>query len=175
VGYLLTVLLALLIVPAVWVRGQAGAWSLLVIDLPLFALSGLSVARFYVLAQAETLGTWRGIVRWLPFLMVVGAGLSLNNARAVWEALRGRASEFRRTPKYNLARGESASRRHYRAAIHGDTWIEAALGLYFAAAAVAAGVSRLWGAIPFFLLFAAGYAYTAGLTVAQAARRWRHP
>ena len=170
-GYVMLLGLALLVVPAVWLRSGISAWQLVAIDLPLFSLSSLSVTAFYLIAQRQTLGSWSGILRWVPFLMALGMGLSINNTRAVFEALRGQASEFRRTPKYNLSRGELLGSRRYRSGINRDTWIELALAAYFAVATAAAGASGLWGAVPFLLLFEVGFAYTALITLVQAAQR----
>jgi hypothetical protein len=125
---------------------------------------------FYVLAQREALGRRRGPLRWVPFLMAVGVGLSVTNARAVLEALGGRITEFSRTPKYNLAPGERASSRRYRAAFTHDTWIELGLAAHFTLAVAAAGIAGLWAAVPFLLLFQAGYGYTALSAVVQALR-----
>jgi len=160
------VLLALLVVPSVWLRADTAPWMFAAVDLPIFTLSTLSVVAFYMVAQREAFGTWRGSVRWVPFMMAIGIGLSINNARAVSEALAGRASEFRRTPKYNLTAGEKPASRRYRVGINRDTWIELLLALHFAAA-----WAGLWGAIPFLLLFEVGYGYTAMTTLLQASRR----
>ena len=105
--------------------------------------------------------------------MAVGIGLSVNNARAVLEALRGRTSEFRRTPKYNLPDGADPADRRYRIGANRDSWIELSLAVYFAVACVAALASGLWAAVPFLLLFEVGYAYTAlsSLGVSKAASR----
>jgi cellulose synthase/poly-beta-1,6-N-acetylglucosamine synthase-like glycosyltransferase len=171
IGYVLMLLLALLVVPAVFLRAGISAWMIVAVDVPLFTLSTLSIASFYLVAQREALGRWSGIARWIPLLMAVGIGLSINNSRAVLEALGGKVSEFRRTPKYNLAHGESIAQRRYRVTVNRDTWIELGLTVYFAAAVGAAAVSRLWGAIPFLLLFLVGYGHSALTTLAQAARR----
>jgi len=171
VGYLLMVLLALLVVPAVWLRREISAWLILAVDLPLFTFSTFSVMTFYLVAQREALGTLRGILRWAPFLMAVGIGLSINNARAVLEALCGHASEFHRTPKYNLVKGESLVGRRYREGINRDTWVEAALALYFALAVGAAAISGLWAAIPFLMLFEIGFAYTAAVALIQSGQK----
>jgi hypothetical protein len=140
------------------------------VDLPLFLLSTVSIGMFYVQAHREALGSIKGVLRWIPFLMAVGIGLSINNARAVLEALRGKVSGFRRTPKYNLAGGETVASRRYRIRINRDTWIELGLAGYFLAAIAAAMTANLWAAVPFLLLFGTGYAYTAGSTLIQS---WR--
>ncbi len=170
VGYLLVLVLVALVVPSIWLRSDISPWLLILVDLPLFFLSTVSIGMFYVQAHREALGSCRGVLRWIPFLMAVGIGLSINNARAVLEALRGQVSGFRRTPKYNLAGDESAATRRYRIRINRDTWIELALAGYFSAAIAGALASELWAAVPFLLLFGTGYAYTAGSTLIQSYR-----
>jgi cellulose synthase/poly-beta-1,6-N-acetylglucosamine synthase-like glycosyltransferase len=173
VGYVLMVALALLVVPAVWIRSAISTWTIVLVDLPIVTFSSLSVAAFYMVAQRETLGSWRGLGRWVPFLMAMGIGLSINNSRAVIEALRGHASPFHRTPKYNLGRGDTLGARRYRGVVNRDTWIELALAVYFTAAVITAAAAGLWGSIPFLLLFLVGYAYTSLVALAQAARKTR--
>ena len=161
VGYVMMLLLALLVVPAVFVRREISPWTIAAVDLPIFTLSTLSVVFFYLAAQREALGQWRSTLRRMPFVMAVGIGLSINNARAVLEALRGRPSEFRRTPKYNLSAGSTLASRRYRIGANRDSWIELALAAYFAVACAAALAAGLWAAIPFLSLFGVGYGYTA--------------
>ena len=171
IGYVMMVLLALLVVPSIWLRASIAPWLIAAVDLPLFAGSTLSVVAFYFVAQRDALGTWKGILRWVPFLMAVGIGLSINNARAVLEALAGRESDFRRTPKYNLSPGEKPAARRYRVGFNGDTWIELLLAVYFAVATSAAIRAGFWAAVPFLLLFEIGYGYTAIATLVQSMRR----
>jgi cellulose synthase/poly-beta-1,6-N-acetylglucosamine synthase-like glycosyltransferase len=166
-GYVLMVALALLVVPAVFLRQDIAPWMIAVFDLPLFTLSTLSVAAFYVVAQRGELASPREFLRWVPFLMAVGIGLSINNCRAVLEALSGRRSEFRRTPKYNLRTGLGLGSRRYRGRITVDTWIELALAVWFAGATAAAIRAGLWAAVPFLLLFEVGYAFTSICTIVQ--------
>jgi cellulose synthase/poly-beta-1,6-N-acetylglucosamine synthase-like glycosyltransferase len=169
-GYVLMLALAVLVGPAIWLRREISPWLLAGVDLPLFTLSTVSVAAFYIAAHREALGRARHSLRWMPFLMAVGIGLSLNNARAVVEALRGQTSEFRRTPKYALDRGASLSGRSYRGRVNRDTWIELGIALYFCVVVALAASTGLWAALPFLALFLGGYAYTAGSTLAQSAR-----
>ena len=168
VGYVLMVLLGLLVVPAVWLRADIAPWMVALVDLPILMLSSLSVAAFYWVARRETAGSREPILRWVPALMAVGIGLSINNTRAVLEALVRHESPFYRTPKYNLGGNESIARRRYRIRINRDTWIELALAVYFAVATGAAISAGLAGAVPFLLLFEFGYAYTSISTIVQA-------
>jgi cellulose synthase/poly-beta-1,6-N-acetylglucosamine synthase-like glycosyltransferase len=169
-GYVLMVVLAALIGPAVWYRRGVGVEQLALVDLPLILLSLGSIATFYLVSQREAYGRWRDAWRYLPVVMAVGIGISLNNARAVLAGLGRTDVEFRRTPKYALettARAALATRR-YRAGRTVETWIELGLGVYFATLVVFALADGLWGAVPFLVLFAAGFLYTAGLTLRQA-------
>ncbi|MEM1012917.1 MAG: glycosyltransferase [Planctomycetota bacterium] len=77
----------------------------------LFVVASCSTATFFAFAQAELFGKktgWRTLL-YMPFIMALGVGLSLNNTRAVWEAIWTRrqykkggpvVNEFVRTPKY---------------------------------------------------------------------------
>ncbi len=166
-GYVLVLALAVLVIPSIWLRQGLPTGPFLWLDIPLFCLSSLSVAMFYLFAHQEAIGSWRGIFRWIPILMAVGIGLSINNARAVLEALLGHVSEFKRTPKYNLRKGESAFTRSYRIRINRDTWIESGLALYFTLGILATLAAGFWAPLPFLLLFSGGFTYMAGATLFQ--------
>src|SRR6187401_450847 len=103
-NYLLMSLLSILMFPAMWVRYNMGWTEMLIIDVPLFFAATASIAVFYVKAQRELYGDWRQRLKYLPFLMSIGIGLSVNNSRAVLEAMFGKQSEFARTPKYGIER-----------------------------------------------------------------------
>jgi cellulose synthase/poly-beta-1,6-N-acetylglucosamine synthase-like glycosyltransferase len=169
-GYVLMVLLTLLVVPAVWLRREVSPWLIAAFDLPLFAFASVSVAWFYAIVQRETSGSLRGLARWIPVLMAIGIGLSVNNARAVVEALRGKRSEFLRTPKYNLGKGERVATRRYRGRAGREVWIEGALALYLTVAVVGAAWTGLWAAVPFLMLLQVGFLYTVTTTVVQQRR-----
>jgi cellulose synthase/poly-beta-1,6-N-acetylglucosamine synthase-like glycosyltransferase len=165
-GYLLTLLLAALIGPAIWLRrGEGpGAWLL---DASLALASLAAIATFYLVSQREAYGRWRDAWPYLPVVMAVGIGLTINNARAVVAGLRPGRAEFRRTPKYALDGGGLAARR-YRARAGAQSWVELGAGLYFAAWTVAVLAEGLFAAAPFLALFAGGFLYTGGLTLRQA-------
>lgn len=71
-------------------------------------LATCSASTFFVFGQRELFGAktgWKTILH-LPFLMGLGVGICLNNAKAVleacWSAIRKQPSEFVRTPKYGV-------------------------------------------------------------------------
>ncbi len=103
ISYPLMILLSTLLLPAMIVRFYQGWVQMLVIDLPLFLASTFSISTFYLLAQRELYPrTWTRTFLYLPFVMACGIGLAVRNSVAVLEALRGKPSEFVRTPKYRI-------------------------------------------------------------------------
>jgi cellulose synthase/poly-beta-1,6-N-acetylglucosamine synthase-like glycosyltransferase len=165
-SYLLVVLLALLIFPAIVIREQIGWQKLAVIDFPLFFGATFSFVAFYVSSQREIGRTWKPALKYMPCLMSVGIGLSLNNVRAVLEALVGKSTEFRRTPKYRIeGQGGEWRNKKYRAAANFSLVAEVLLAGYFLAVLLFSIVERYWLAVPFLLIFFNGFAYTAGLSI----------
>ena len=57
---------------------------------------------YAVISSALYPKTWKRSILYMPFVMAVGIGLSVRNAKAVLEALFGVKSEFARTPKFNI-------------------------------------------------------------------------
>jgi cellulose synthase/poly-beta-1,6-N-acetylglucosamine synthase-like glycosyltransferase len=172
VSYLLVVLLALLMVPAIVIRDRIGWQKLIVLDFPLFFGATFAFLAFYISSQREIGRAWKPTLRCLPFLLSLGIGLSLNNARAVLEAVFRRPTEFTRTPKYRIegAAGEWKSKR-YRAGTNFSLVGEVILAMYFFASLIFAVSFRYWATLPFLLVFFNGFAYTAFLSFAAAARR----
>jgi len=165
VTYPLMVLLSILLFPALIVRYHQGWFQMALIDLPLFLMSSLSVSSFYVASQKEIYPDWKTRLKYLPFLMSVGIGLAVSNAKAVLEAVFGIQTKFHRTPKYSV-RNNSADdwkQKKYHARIGVLPFVEVALGLYFTAMIYYCFDAELYGPIPFLGLFLVGYYYT-GLT-----------
>jgi hypothetical protein len=110
ISYPLMILLSTLLLPAMIVRFYQGWFQMLVIDLPLFLASTFSISTFYLTAQRELYPrTWTRTFLYLPFVMACGIGLAVRNSMAVLEALRGKQSEFVRTPKYAVGQALSLS------------------------------------------------------------------
>ena len=98
-AYPLMVLLSILMFPAMVIRYNMGWYEMMIIDIPLFLGATMSVCSFYLMSQREIFGdSWRSRIKYLPAVLSVGIGLSVNNAKAVIEALLGIESEFTRTP-----------------------------------------------------------------------------
>ena len=141
---------------------------MLLIDVPLFFAATMSVANFYVVAQREIHATGSSRLKYLPFLMAIGIGLAVNNARAVIEALVDRQSEFARTPKYGIQReGDEWIGKRYRQTLVVQPLVELALGLYFTATVFYALANGIYGTLPFLMLFQVGFLYMGIVSVVQ--------
>jgi cellulose synthase/poly-beta-1,6-N-acetylglucosamine synthase-like glycosyltransferase len=166
--YLLMALLSVLMFPSMIIRYNMGWYEMLLIDVPLFCAATLSVGNFYVVSQRELYKDWTKVIRYLPFLMSVGIGLSINNSRAVLEALLGRQTEFARTPKYGIEReSDDWMAKRYRQSMALQPAIELSLGLYFTMTVFYALVNQIYGTLPFLLLFQVGFLYTGLLSAVQ--------
>ena len=173
-SYVLMAMLALLIFPAMLVRRGTAWQEMLVVDLPLFLTATVSVLVFYVASQSAAGLGWKAQVRYLPAVMGLGIGLSVNNARAVLSGLFQRGGTFHRTPKYRIEhRGEDWLEKRYRSGRNLSLWIEMALALYFLSCFAYAVVHEMWASLPFLYLFVQGYTYVAILALSPALRELR--
>ncbi|RPI34166.1 MAG: glycosyltransferase [Chloroflexota bacterium] len=120
---------------------------------------------FYTTAQAAVFDgahRWGRLLR-LPFLVMLGVGIAVNNSRAVFEALIGKRSAFERTPKTGLTRGLRAvgNLRKEKIKIDTLTWVELILCLYASVNAILWLQRDNWIGAVFFALYAAGFAWVA--------------
>jgi hypothetical protein len=147
------------------------------IDLPLFFGTTLSIASFYLASEREiALMTnpgaplrfqWSALRR-LPLVMSIGIGLSVNQTRAVLEALFGRESEFVRTPKHGIrGRLGTWSSKKYRAAKSLTPFIELSMAAYFVVATLVAIDHGHYLSIPFLALFLFGFGYVGTVSLWQ--------
>jgi len=161
-------LLSILMFPAMVIRYNMGWYEMMLIDVPLFLAATFSVCNFYMVCQREIHRDWRARIKYLPFLMSIGIGLSINNTRAVFEALFNKQSEFTRTPKYRI---EGASDdwvgKKYHQSVAVQPLVELALGLYFTWTVFYALANQIYGTVPFLLLFQIGFLYTGLVSLVQ--------
>jgi cellulose synthase/poly-beta-1,6-N-acetylglucosamine synthase-like glycosyltransferase len=167
-NYPLMMILSLLMFPAMVIRYNMGWSEMLLIDFPLFCAATLSVTNFYMVCQREIHTDWIARLKYLPFLLSIGIGLSVNNTRAVFEALLNKQSDFNRTPKYGIeSDGDDWMGRKYRQQVAVQPLIELGLGLYFTATVFYALANQIYGTLPFLLLFQIGFLYTGLLSIVQ--------
>jgi hypothetical protein len=145
-----------------------GWYEMLLIDVPLFFAATFSFCNFYFVCQREAYADWKSRLIYVPFLMSVGIGLSINNTRAVLEAIFNKKSEFARTPKYRIeADADEWTTKKYRQTVAIQPLIELLLGLYFTWTVFYALANGIYGTLPFLVLFQAGFLYTGVLSVVQ--------
>jgi cellulose synthase/poly-beta-1,6-N-acetylglucosamine synthase-like glycosyltransferase len=176
-AYPMLILLSLLLLPNLAFRTTHGVRDVLMIDLPLFFGTTLSLATFYMASQKEIARferpeeepgfPWRAFVR-LPLVLSLGIGLSVNQTRAVYEAVMGKDTEFVRTPKHGImGKLESWSSKKYRAARSLTPFIELGLSAYFAVTMWVAFDHGHYLSMPFLGLFLCGYGYVGGASLWQ--------
>jgi hypothetical protein len=141
---------------------------MLLIDVPLFFAATFSVCNFYMVCQREIHRDWLTRIKYLPFLMSIGIGLSINNTRAVLEAIFNKQTEFTRTPKYRIeGDADEWVGKRYRQSVAVQPLIELALGLYFTATVFYALANQIYGTVPFLILFQIGFLYTGLVSLVQ--------
>jgi cellulose synthase/poly-beta-1,6-N-acetylglucosamine synthase-like glycosyltransferase len=175
--YPLMVALTLLIYPIFYMYSEPlhfeaplkdHAWGHVIFSVSLFILATCSASTFFIFGQRELFGReagWKTLL-YLPFLMALGVGMGINNAKAVFEAIWGalsrRPSEFIRTPKYGVT-GNARKRWTHRSFNPKKLILpalEIGMGTYMI---VCIWISWMWdfgrSSIPFLLIFAGGYLY----------------
>jgi len=142
-------------------------WPVDALWLVLLAIPGMC---FYLCAQRELAPKFWKRVLLVPWVVVVGVGMSVNNAVAVLDALLGGRSEFLRTPKFCVeSQHDRWDHKQYRATGTATAWAELALALYFGIGCLQALHRHLFLAVPSLVVFCAGFGYVGGLSLWQ---RW---
>jgi cellulose synthase/poly-beta-1,6-N-acetylglucosamine synthase-like glycosyltransferase len=174
IAYPLMIALSFLLLPAMIVRFNQGWFQMLYIDLPLWLASTASVSMFYLVSQRELYPDWRTRLRFLPFLMSVGIGLSVSNSKAVIEALLGIRSSFMRTPKYRIeSKKDRWATKMYLRGTGVLPIVELLLGLYFSFVVYYAAANQNYPTIPFLMLFVVGFTYMGLMSlVHHTLHRW---
>ena len=184
VVYPLMVVLTILIYPAfIMVHGPFKEYPLAggLFGVTMFILATCGASTFFLVAQRELFGKasfWKTLGH-LPFLMALGVGMSLNNARAFWEGLfqdrHSKRNEFVRTPKFGVTGKQSHAGPVDEATVndavaHANvTWwlkklplpiLEIAFGAYMLTFIfISVWYEFALMSIPFTAMFAAGYFY----------------
>ncbi len=154
-------MLALLLVPALYIRLETGLLKLFLIDFPIFIAGTGSMSLFYSYAykHGNTHKDWKDIFT-LPMLTSLGIALAVNNSRAFFSALLMRKSAFIRTPKSGSTDASpQAMPKSYFATLDKTIFIELFLAFYSFTALLIAYDMHLYFTIPFLATFFFGYCY----------------
>jgi cellulose synthase/poly-beta-1,6-N-acetylglucosamine synthase-like glycosyltransferase len=166
ISYPLMIALSFLLMPAMIVRFNQCWFQMLYIDLPLWLLSTASVSMFYLISQKELYPDWRLRLRYLPFLMSLGIGMSVSNSKAVIEALLGIKTSFKRTPKYRIEnRTDRWVTKKYLRKTGVMPLFELSMGAYFVVVVLYAFMNRNYPTIPFLMLFVIGFTYMGLMSI----------
>jgi cellulose synthase/poly-beta-1,6-N-acetylglucosamine synthase-like glycosyltransferase len=166
----MVIVLALVNLPVLIVRYNQGLFHLFVLDVPILTFSTLSVVAFYGVSQWYLHPkNWRSTLKYMPFVMSMGIALTFSNARAVIEALVGVKSPFVRTPKYRIEQTGDKTwvTKKYVPRRLSIPLLELLFTLYFAFTIWYAIQSRIFGTLPFLMIYLVGYAYATVLELGQ--------
>lgn len=178
-SYLLMLVLSVLIYPSMVARINIGWFRMLVADVPFLLFATVGISFFYICSQREAYKDWKSRIMYLPMLMSLGIGLSVNNSKAVLGAIFNKKTEFKRTPKYNIEKKKDMwLGKKYKGEINLLVLMELFLGIYFTFNIYFAFINKIYVSIPFLMMFQMGYFYVAFLSIFQvvlsgiASNRW---
>jgi cellulose synthase/poly-beta-1,6-N-acetylglucosamine synthase-like glycosyltransferase len=172
-AYPLMVVFSIIMLPAMIVRFYQGWFQMLYLDLPLFIASTNSVSAFYIAGQRALYPRqWMSRLKYIPFLMSVGIGLAITNAKAVMEGVLGIQSSFVRTPKFRVeGKNDNWERKKYHRRIGWIPALELVMAAYFLFTVVYSFESENYLTAPFLMLFFVGYSYTGAMSLFQTPMR----
>lgn len=161
-AYLLMVVPAILIIPVLKFQIELNLSWLVFVYFFTFLASTLSVIAYYTYTIKDTIGKIWPDVLYLPLLMGIGIGLSLNNGRAALEALLGHRSEFKRTPKFQIEDSRGTwKKKLYKPERDYQHLLEFVAAVYFFFGLIYYLSQGFFISLPFFLLFQFGFFYMA--------------
>lgn len=167
-AYLLLFAMCLLINPTL-APSKALNWSeMFYMHIPIFSFASLSVIIFYLCALKELHKQWWRELWCVPFLIATGVGMSVNNAKAVLEAIFNYKTGFARTPKYGIQKPkEKWQKKKYLAFKNFLPFIEIVMALYFGQFIVRALKNEAYLGVFMPSLFFFGFLYVALLSLFQ--------
>jgi cellulose synthase/poly-beta-1,6-N-acetylglucosamine synthase-like glycosyltransferase len=166
-------LTALLNVPLVVIKNTVEGYDSIFTLMGIFVLASVSTFMFYMYAQRAIHLDWRRRLMLFPVFMAGSMGFAVNNTKAVFEALIGKKSAFMRTPKYKIVTGKDdwKKKKYVQKQLGGAIIAELFFTLYFI---VGISISLFYleiAAIPFQLLFLAGFGTVGTLSLRHALSR----
>lgn len=122
---------------------------------------------FYIYSQRELYPDWKKRIIFLPVLTMMGTGIAVVLTRAWIEAALGIKSSFKRTPKYRIeSKADNlADRIKYSVPFDWMVFLELAMAVYCMISIYYSFQKNKVFLVPFMLLYAAGFLYTAFSTL----------
>lgn len=171
-SYLLLAVLLTLMLPMGYFWRSLGWEEVFLINVFTVSAGMLSIFYFYMLAVKEAYGkVWLRNVPYVPVALAVGAGIAVNNSRAVLEAVFDKKSEFVRTPKYAITAGAGIRKiTGYKPEKELTSLIEMTLGIFLFLQTVYAVMNGFLSWVPVLLMLQFGFIYTAYMSIFQGLR-----
>ena len=122
---------------------------------------------FYIMSQkALRPDSWLKDILYLPLLLALGIGMSVNNAKAVVEALFNHETSFVRTPKHGIngsqkKEKDAFKKSRYKAIKSLTPFVELAFALFFTVVVVDNALNSNLLTAVLLLPFPAGFFYTS--------------
>lgn len=172
-GYVFTTLLAFLFPLSLFARNHLNLRNFLYGEIIVFLLATVPILTYFAYAQKEIYGPNKMKLAYLPSLVAVGIGISLNNAIAVFEAFVNKKSSFNRTAKFMIEKkGDNWNNKVYKTPVDILPLIEIFGVVYLYITLLYALKINMWGSVPFVFLFLYGYSYVGIFSVLQALERF---
>lgn len=161
-AYLLMAIPAFLLIPMLNLQIAFSVKWTIIPYLVMFFAATASVIFYYAYTIKLVHNRFWPHILYIPALMGLGIGLSVNNGKAVLEALVGIKTDFLRTPKFKIeSRKDSWKKKTYRPPSSRVHFIELLLAVYFTAGMSYFYLNEYYLSIPFFVLFQFGFYYIA--------------
>lgn len=167
------ILVAILNVPLVIIKTTIQGYDQYYSLMSVFVLASISTFLFYTFAQKAIHLDWQKRLLLFPVFLAGSMGFAVNNTKAVIEALFSKKSEFARTPKGGVIKSTDdwKKKKYVQSKVSPMVIIELLLALYFV---IGIGISIYHvqiAAIPFQLLFLAGFGTVGLLSLRHALSR----
>ena len=167
------ILVAFLNVPLVILKNTTSGYDMYFSIMSIFVLASISTFMFYMYAQRAIHLDWRRRLLLFPVFMAGSMGLAVNNSRAVFEALIGKKTEFKRTPKYRIVENNDdwKKKKYVQKKISWIVVAEVLLALYFVAGIITSISYLEIAAVPFQLMFLMGFGTVGAMSLRHALGR----
>ena len=157
--YPLVLFSGILLIPTVFIKNNFPVFSQIFMWMSLFVLGTISSFLGFWFVQNRH-GDGKMIrFRQFPQYLAYVAGISINNSKAVISGLLNRKSEFVRTPKFHIFNHHQTIRKNSYQTAGSDIqgWFEVLLGFYCVAGCVVSVILLEFSALPFILIYGAGF------------------
>ncbi|HEX3035896.1 MAG TPA: cellulose synthase family protein [Thermodesulfobacteriota bacterium] len=171
--YVFLMILLILMLPIAYLWGSIGWENAVLMNLAAISAGTVSVVRFYIVTIKEIhRKRWTKYLKYIPLAIALGTGLAIANSKAVLEAVFGRRSEFRRTPKFAVtSRRDKWRKAKYVARREVTTFLELGIGLFFVSQTLYAFFKGYIEWIPFLVVIQLGFLYTSILSISHSLGR----